>query len=229
MLGPKCRRAVGGPSIQENTCKLRPPRTLIRACERPAPCFISLALKVHEALRPSARKSRRFKACEGVDGCIFRKIVPARKSRLSLSSTLSLVPPSPGRVSYMTAAAASIYGRVITRTATGVQGRIGFRGRAEGDHSRALHAEGNDRLNDDGSSTEMQAKSSTDNLSVHGKCATIADLFYALSSLSLSHPNWRFSRYCSHVASRATFELRASEAERASHKRIKIYNRENRT
>ena len=58
---------------------------------------------------------RRFKACEGVDGCIFRRIVPARKSRLCFL-------PSSASV---TAAAASIYGRVITRMATEVQGRQG--------------------------------------------------------------------------------------------------------
>ena len=185
---------------------------------------------MRHSVRPPVSRvaSKRAKALmDAFSGKLFRRV-----SLASLSLFHPLPRPSQSRPRFLhdrRAAAASIYGRVITRTATEVQGRIGFRGRAEGDHSRALHAEGNDRLNDDGSSTEMQAKSSTDNLSVHGKCATIADLFYALSSLSLSHPNWRFSRYCSHVASRATFELRALEAERASHKRIKIYNRENRT
>ena len=67
--------------------------TSIRAYERHAISFLSLALKLTEALHPSVR---RFKACEGVDGCIFWKIVPARKSRLPPS-----LPPSVPRPRFL--------------------------------------------------------------------------------------------------------------------------------
>ena len=117
----------------------------------------------HSVRPPVSRvaSKRAMALMDAFSGKLFRRV-----SLASLSLFHPLPRPSQSRPRFLhdrRAAAASIYGRVITRTATGVQGRIGFRGRAEGDHSRALHAEGNDRLNDDGSSTEMQAKSSTDN------------------------------------------------------------------